>query len=89
MESKLLFKFINYKSGKLITAEKKLLELMKRFPNNYFLYNLLRKESIIAAKKYLFNNRKTLIEFEKFLIESHQAAQHGKKLKDGSIFKTK
>jgi len=30
-----------------------------------------------------------LIEFEKFLIESHQAAQHGEKLKDGSIFKTK
>jgi len=51
--------------------------------------NLLRKKSIIAAKKYLFNNRKTLIEFEKFLIESHQAAQHGKKLKDGSVFKTK
>ena len=51
--------------------------------------NLLRKKSIIAAKKYLFNNRKTLIEFEKFLIESLQAAQHGKKLKDGSIFKTK
>ena len=34
--------------------------------------NLLRKKSIIDAKKYLFNNRKTLIEFEKFLIESHQ-----------------
>ena len=51
--------------------------------------NLLRKESIIAAKKYLFNNRKTLMEFEKFLIESHQVAKHGGKLKDGSVFKAK
>ena len=111
-----------YKSGKLIIAEKKLSELMKKFPNNYFLYNLFgailagqkkMDEAIIYyeksikispnyadtynnlagiladQKKYLFNNRKTLIEFEKFLIESHQAAQHGKKLKDGSVFKTK
>ena len=26
----------NYKSGKLILAEKKLLELMKKFPNDYY-----------------------------------------------------
>ena len=41
MKDKNLDEIINYyKSGKLITAEKKLSELMKKFPNNYFLYNL-------------------------------------------------
>ena len=54
-----------------------------------FVSILFFSNSSFAAKKYLFNNRKTLIEFEKFLIESHQAAQQGKKLKSGSVFKAK
>ena len=48
---------------------------------------ILRKESIIAAKKYLFNNRKTLMEFEKFLIESHQVAKHGENSRTGVFLK--
>ena len=38
-----------YKSGKLIIAEKKLSELMKKFPNNYYLYNLFG--AILAGQK--------------------------------------
>ena len=45
----------------------------------------LREESKIAAKKYLYNNLKTLKEFEKFLEEAHLAAQSKIKLKDGHI----
>ena len=43
---------------------------------------LLRENSKIAAKKYLYNNSKTLKEFEKFLEESHEAAKKGQLLKD-------
>ena len=39
----------DYKSGKLITAEKKLSKLMKKFPNNYYLYNLFG--AILAGQK--------------------------------------
>ena len=50
MKNKNLDEIINYyKSGKLITAEKKLSELMKKFPNNYFLYNLFG--AILAGQK--------------------------------------
>ena len=33
--------------------------------------------------KYLYNNLKTLKEFEKFLVDAHTAAQSGSKLKNG------
>ena len=46
---------------------------------------LLRENSKIAAKKYLYNNSKTLKEFEKFLEESHEAAKKGQLLKDGLV----
>ena len=50
MKDKKLDEIINYyKSGKLIEAEKKLSELMKKFPNNYFLYNLFG--AILAGQK--------------------------------------
>ena len=45
----------------------------------------LREESKIAANKYLYNNLKTLREFEKFLEDAHVAAQSKNKLKDGQI----
>ena len=47
----------------------------------------LREESKIAANKYLYNNLKTLKEFEQFLEEAHVAAQSGNKLKDGHKIK--
>ena len=43
----------------------------------------LRKESKIAANKYLYNNLKALKEFEQFLEEVHITARSGSKLKDG------
>ena len=43
----------------------------------------LIEKSKIAANKYLYNNLKTLKEFEQFLEEAHVAAQSGNKLKDG------
>ena len=43
----------------------------------------LREQSKTAANKYLYNNSKTLKEFEQFLEEAHKAAQLGNKLKDG------
>jgi len=48
----------------------------------------LRKKSRIAAKKFLFNNKKALEEFENFLVEVFNAEKKGKKLKSGSIFKS-
>ena len=45
----------------------------------------LREESKIAANKYLYNNLKTLREFEKFLEDAHGSAQSKNKLKDGQI----
>ena len=47
----------------------------------------LREKSKIAANKYLYNNLKTLKEFEQFLEEAHVAAQSGNKLKDGHKIK--
>ena len=45
----------------------------------------LREVSKIAANKYLYNNLKTLREFENFLEDAHVAAQSKNKLKDGQI----
>ena len=49
---------------------------------------ILREKSKKAANKYLFNNNKTLKEFEKFLEKAHRTAQKGNKLKNGYVFKS-
>ena len=48
---------------------------------------ILREEFKNNANKYLFNNKKVLNEFEKFLEDAHGAALKGEKLKDNYIFK--
>ena len=50
--------------------------------------NSLREKTKKAANKYLYNNKKVLKEFEKFLRSAHKAAQQGKKLRNGCIFKS-
>ena len=45
----------------------------------------LRKEIKIAARKYLYNNKNVLKEFEKFIEEAYKANIEGQKLKDGYI----
>ena len=49
----------------------------------------IKKEKLSKILESYDTGEDEMMEFEKFLIESHQAAQHGKKLKDGSVFKTK
>ena len=84
MKDKSIQELINlYHSGKLTIVEKKVIELIKKNPKSFVLYNLfgavlsnqknfsLREESKTAANKYLYNNLKALKEFEQFLEEAH------------------
>ena len=47
----------------------------------------LRKDSVKAAKNYLFKNNSALMEFEKFLEKAHLEAKSGNKIKDGYVIK--
>jgi len=47
----------------------------------------LRKDSVKAAKNYLFKNNNALMQFEKFLEKTHFEAKSGNKLKDGYVIK--
>ena len=50
MQNKNIEEVLNYfNSGKFAIAEKKAVKLIKQFPNNYTLYNLLG--SILVAQK--------------------------------------
>ena len=46
----------------------------------------MRNETIKAAKKYLYENQKVIDEFERFLIDAHNANKLGKKIDDGFIY---
>jgi predicted O-linked N-acetylglucosamine transferase (SPINDLY family) len=56
-------------------------ELAKNTKKNYELRKLLQR----AAKIHLFNNSKSLKQFEKVLIESYQIQKKGLSLKDGYV----
>ena len=64
-------------------------EILKHFKSGDF--NMAEKKAAILVKKfpnnYLYNNKKVLKEFEKFLENAHKAVQQGKKIKNSYVFK--
>ena len=71
----------------IVQNSKEYIDLAVRFAKDKKKNNLLREESKIAAKKYLYRNLNALKEFEKFLEEAYIAAQSRNKLKNGYTVK--
>ena len=72
----------------IVKNSKEYIDLAIVLANDRKKNQILREKSKNAANKYLFNNNKTLKEFEKFLEEAHRTAQKGNKLKNGYVFKS-
>ena len=69
----------------IVQSSEEYINLAVKLAQNSKINFSLREESKTGANKYLYNNLKTLREFEKFLEDAHVAAQSKNKLKDGQI----
>ena len=81
------YKQMKISNPPIVKNEKDYIDLAVRLAQDNNKNLSLRKESKEAANKYLYNNLKTLREFEKFLEDAHFAAKFNNKLNDGQIIK--
>ena len=77
------YKQMAISNAPIVKNPKEYIELAVKLAKNKKTNISIRKESIIAAQKNLYNNKKTLKEFEKFLEKVHSTEKLKKKLKDG------
>mgnify|MGYP000959237883 CR=1 FL=1 len=79
MPGKVVREINNEEHSMILERPQEYIDLAIMLANDRKKNQALRKKSKNAANKHLFNNKKTLKEFEKFLEEAHRTAQKGKK----------
>ena len=81
------YKQMKISNPPIVKNSKEYIDLAVKLAQDNKKNQALRKDSKIAANKYLYRNLNALKEFEKFLEEAYIMAQSGSKLKDGYIIK--
>ena len=81
------YKQMKISNPPIVKNSKEYIDLAVKLAQDIKKNQALRKESKIAANKYLYRNLNALKEFEKFLEEAYITAQSGNKLKDGYVVK--
>ena len=81
------YKQMNISNSPIVYSSEEYVNLSINLAKNKNKNLKLRKDSIKAAKNYLFKNNSALMEFEKFLEKAHFEAKSGNKIKDGYVIK--
>ena len=81
------YKQMNISNAPIVYTSEEYVNLSINLAKNKNKNLKLRKDSVKAAKNYLFKNNFALIQFEKFLEKAHFEAKSGSKIKDGYVIK--
>ena len=81
------YKQMNISNSPIVYTSEEYVNLSINLAKNRNKNIKLRKDSVKAAKNYLFKNNIALMQFEKFLEKAHFEAKSGNKIEDGYVIK--